>query len=114
MSGAVAFKTAWQDPEHVRLSMFRSPGDDSPKADRGPLPDEENPWLTTGGAAHVPAGRRGAQPDPLPVRSDEYQAVRCPGCQHLLYVGDMDGGFCRICLCTDHRAPVAQSAQVAA
>jgi hypothetical protein len=102
------------DPEHVRLAMFRSPGDDSPHAERGPLPDAENPWLTDGGSAHVPAGRRAARPDPLPVRSDEYRDVRCPDCRHLLYLGDMDGGFCRLCLCTEHRAPAARSLQEAA
>lgn len=103
------FRSAWSDPEHVRLAMFRSPGDDSPKAVRDPLPDAENPWLTAEGTAHAPAGRRDARPDPLPVRSDEYRCVRCPDCKHLLYPGDMDGGFCRMCTCTDHRMPPAQA-----
>lgn len=103
------WKSAWADPEHVRLAMFRSPGDDSPAAVREPLPDAENPWLTAGGTAHVPAGRRAANPDPLPARSDEYAAVRCPDCRHLLYAGDMDGGFCRICTCTAHRLPSDQA-----
>lgn len=102
MTAAVPFKTAWQDPEHVRLSMFRSPGDDSPAAVRGPLPDDENPWIDTEGVAHEPAGRRTAQH--LPSRSDEYAGLRCQ-CRHIVYADDMDGGFCRICKCTEHSAP---------
>lgn len=100
MTAAVPFKTAWQDPEHVRLSMFRSPGDDSPAAARGPLPDDENPWIDAEGAAHEPAGRRA--PVRLPSRSDEYAAARCR-CGHINYLDDMYGGFCRYCTCTDHQ-----------
>jgi hypothetical protein len=47
MSGAVPFKTAWLDPEHMRLASFMSwwewdspPGD----AERGPLSPDQDMW----------------------------------------------------------------------
>ncbi len=42
---ASAFRSAWADPEHVRLSMFRSWWDVAiGHVARGPLPPAENPW----------------------------------------------------------------------
>lgn len=54
MSGACRFKSAWADPEHMRLAIGRSWWDvnSGGPAQRGPLPEDQNPWLN---AAPVPA-----------------------------------------------------------
>lgn len=49
MTGACRFKSAWADPEHMRLAIGRSWWDvnSGGPAQRGPLPDSENPWLAS-------------------------------------------------------------------
>ena len=42
MSGQ-SFRSAWSDPDHVRLAMYRSWWDEG-ASDRGPLPAGEDPW----------------------------------------------------------------------
>ena len=42
MSGQ-PFRSAWSDPDHVRLAMYRSWMDEG-ASDRGPLPAGEDPW----------------------------------------------------------------------
>jgi hypothetical protein len=37
------FRSAWSDPDHVRLAQFRSWWD-AGASDRGPLPAAEDPW----------------------------------------------------------------------
>jgi hypothetical protein len=42
---ATRFRSAWADPEHVRLAMFRSWWDQGTgPALRGPLVPREDPW----------------------------------------------------------------------
>lgn len=103
MTGAVPFKTAWQDPEHVRLASYRSPDDGTKVALRGPVPPFLDPWLTGSGEAPDPlvqAAERGF------TRSDDYAAHRCR-CRHLIYGGQVPGGSCQFCPCSEH---VAQGA----
>ena len=45
----------------------------------------------------IEAGRRGY------VKQDDYARQRC-ACDHLLYEGDVPGGQCRVCDCTEHTA----------
>jgi hypothetical protein len=43
---ATRVRTAWTDPEHVRLAMNRSPWDQNANpVEHGPLPPAEDPWL---------------------------------------------------------------------
>lgn len=100
MTGAVPFKTAWQDPEHVRLSSWRSPDDGNKVALRGPVPSFLDPWLAGTGDVEqrlAEAAGRGF------TRGDEYAAFRC-SCKHLVYAGQVPGESCLICDCADHRA----------
>lgn len=101
---ATAFRSAWADPEFVRLASYRSWWDGTRKADRGLLPDGENPWLTDEHPERVPS------PQPRgrvrTARVDEFAAWRCK-CRHLMYEGMYPGCFCLVCKCCDHCPAVA-------
>lgn len=101
---ATRFRSAAADPEFVRLASYRSWWDGTRKADRGALPEGENPWLTDEHPERVPSPQpQGRAHAP---RSDEFAAIRCT-CKHLVYADEYNGCFCRICKCTDHRRQVA-------
>jgi hypothetical protein len=53
MSGQ-SFRSAWSDPDHVRLAQFRSWWD-AGASDRGPLPAGEDPWQAESLAAKAAA-----------------------------------------------------------
>jgi hypothetical protein len=126
MSGQ-SFRSAWSDPDHVRLAQFRSWWDEG-ASDRGPLPAGEDPWqaesLVAKAAAilgiSIEAARQrlpGGSSDGLPrsggepvvtgpkgfPRHDDYAAWRCL-CGHLVYSNDVPGGPCQFCACQSHRA----------
>jgi hypothetical protein len=48
------FISAWSDPDHVRLAMYRSWWDEG-ASDRGPLPAGEDPWQVESLAAKAAA-----------------------------------------------------------
>jgi hypothetical protein len=44
---ACSFRSAWSDPDHVRLAMYRSWWDENVGTSaRGPLPAGEDPWIS--------------------------------------------------------------------
>jgi hypothetical protein len=102
MTGAVPFKTAWMDPDHVRLASYRSPDDGTKVAQRGALPPFLDPWLGESIPEPLPGipeqqpGQRGYG------RHDDYAAHRC-SCKHLVYADQVPGGSCRFCSCASHR-----------
>lgn len=95
------FRSAWTDPEFVRLASYRSWWD-AGTSTRGPLADGENPWLTD---EHPEVTTVNAAPVPRPrlARADEYASQRC-SCTHIAYADEYDGGFCRFCKCSEHGA----------
>lgn len=98
---ATTYRSAWIDPDHVRLASYRSWWDEG-TSERGPLPEDQDPWLTD---EHPEDATAKAAPQPRPIlpRADEYAARRCL-CGHIQYADEYDGGFCRFCKCCDHRA----------
>jgi hypothetical protein len=50
MTGAARLRTAWTDPEHMRLQAFRSWWDENSAgpAERGPLPPGQDLWSIPG------------------------------------------------------------------
>lgn len=94
---ATPFKTAWTDPEYVRLASYRSPWDQGCPALRGSLPPFLDPWL----GDSVPGQDEPQKPRDF-TRGDDYAASRC-GCKHLVYADEQRGGSCRFCSCADHR-----------
>ena len=92
-------RSAWSDPEHVRLASYRSWMDGDRVAIRGPVPSFLDPWRTEAGAEPAPQREPGRR---LPPRHDDYAEHRCQ-CQHLVYEDDTVGGKCRVCPCEDHR-----------
>jgi hypothetical protein len=99
------FKSAWADPEHVRLASYRSPDDAGKPALRGPIPAFLDPWhgesVGLDGPRPQQDGRRGY------ARPDDYAAFRC-SCQHICYRDDVPCGSCRFCPCENH-IPAAAS-----
>jgi hypothetical protein len=95
---AQAWKSAWTDPEHVRMASYRSPWDGTRLAMRGAIPPAIDPWAdgTEPGARSQQEGRRGY------ARYDEYEAYRC-SCGHIVYLSDQVGGRCQFCACDNHR-----------
>jgi hypothetical protein len=62
MTGAAPYKTAWLDPDHVRLASYLSWWDVNAAgpAVRGPLPAGEDPWRISGPLfPSVPPGMTG-------------------------------------------------------
>jgi hypothetical protein len=127
MSGQ-PFRSAWSDPDHVRLAQFRSWWD-AGASDRGPLPAGEDPWQAESLAAkaasilgisldevrqQVSPGSSDGSPqsggEPVVTgpkgypRHDDYAAWRCL-CGHIFYLSDQLGAQCRFCACPDHRPP---------
>lgn len=110
---ASAYRSAWADPEHVRLAEYRSWWDQT----TGPsvrlrAADPDDPWLVQAGSAHAPLHlflHRVRGEHALPARADWYAAARC-SCRHLVYSDDLDGGFCRFCRCCDHSTPACAAA----
>lgn len=102
---ASAYRSAWADPEHMRLASYRSPDDGNTVALRGGLPPFLDPWV---GQSAAPAGRAPQDGKRGYPRHDDYAAHRCR-CQHIVYRDDVPGGSCRFCPCTDHRPPGGSS-----
>src|ERR1019366_8147112 len=124
MSGQ-SFRSAWSDPDHVRLASYRSWWDEG-ASDRGPLPAGEDPWQAESLAAKaaailgisLEAARQQAEeiigqaqqvlPGPVVTgpkgypRHDDYAPWRCV-CGHIFYLSDQLGAQCRFCACPDHR-----------
>jgi hypothetical protein len=93
-------RSAWTDPEHVRLASYRSWMDGDRPTVRGPVPGFLDPWRSETAATEAPPAtepgvRRFA-------RYDGYAACRC-SCGHLQYADEKPGGKCRFCACADHR-----------
>ena len=57
MSGQ-SFRSAWSDPDHVRLAQFRSWWD-AGASDRGPLPAAEDLWQAEPGPQMAPRNLAG-------------------------------------------------------
>ena len=58
MSDGKPLKSAWSDPEHVRLAAFRSWWDETGEAHYGPLPAGEDLWRDPQPAPRVTGGGR--------------------------------------------------------
>ena len=126
MSGQ-SFRSAWSDPDHVRLASYRSWWDEG-ASDRGPLPAGEDPWQAESLAAkaasilgisldevrqQVSPGSSDGSPqsggEPVVTgpkgypRHDDYAPWRC-SCKHLIYANDVPGGPCQFCACQSHHA----------
>ena len=94
------YRSAWADPEHVRLAMNRSWWDES-TTERGPFPVTSDqfpgfPPATTASEPQEQVGKRGYP------RHDDYAAHRC-GCGHICYANQQPGDSCLVCPCADHR-----------
>ena len=93
-------RSAWSDPEHVRLASYRSWMDGDRVAIRGPVPPFLDPWRTEADTEPAPQREPGRRLSP---RHDDYAEHRCT-CGHLQYDGQEPGGSCEWCACSDHRA----------
>ena len=94
-------RSAWTDPEHVRLASYRSWIDGDRPTVRGPVPEFLDPWRTETVSTETPPQH---DPDrPRLPRPDDYAAHRCL-CGHLQYANQEPGETCQFCACADHRA----------